>query len=214
MATKMLPFKANYGQDPRIGFEGRRKEKYKVARKFVKRMKKIQEEAKAVLGKAQEEIKKFVNRKQGEGEEYRVGDLVLLSMKNLKWKMKGRRSEKLTEHFVGPYKVKGIVSSNTIELELPKSIKIHPVVNVSRVWLYKPQVEGQKKIPPKLLIIEGQKEFEVEEILNKRTIRGKEKFLVRWKGYTVEEDTWENRKNLENTKELVEEFERKYRELR
>jgi len=214
MATKMLPFKANYGQDPRIGFEGRRKEKYKVARKFVKRMKKIQEEAKAVLGKAQEEIKKFVNRKRGEGEEYRVGDLVLLSMKNLKWKMKGRRSEKLTEHFVGPYKVKGIVSSNTIELELPKSIKIHPVVNVSRVWLYKPQVEGQKKIPPKLLIIEGQKEFEVEEILNKRTIRGKEKFLVRWKGYTVEEDTWENRKNLENTKELVEEFERKYGELR
>jgi len=214
MATKMLPFKANYGQDPRIGFEGRRKEKYKVARKFVKRMKKIQEEAKAVLGKAQEEIKKFVNRKRGEGEEYRVGDLVLLSMKNLKWKMKGRRSEKLTEHFVGPYKVKRIVSSNTIELELPKSIKIHPVVNVSRVWLYKPQVEGQKKIPPKLLIIEGQKEFEVEEILNKRTIRGKEKFLVRWKGYTVEEDTWENRKNLENTKELVEEFERKYGELR
>jgi len=214
MATKMLPFKANYGQDPRIGFEGRRKEKYKVARKFVKRMKKIQKEAKAVLGKAQEEIKKFVNRKRGEGEEYRVGDLVLLSMKNLKWKMKGRRSEKLTEHFVGPYKVKGIVSSNTIELELPKSIKIHPVVNVSRVWLYKPQVEGQKKIPPKLLIIEGQKEFEVEEILNKRTIRGKEKFLVRWKGYTVEEDTWENRKNLENTKELVEEFERKYGELR
>jgi len=47
--------------------------------------------------------------------------------------MKERRSEKLTECFVGPYKVKGIVFSNTIELELPKSIKIHPVVNVSRV---------------------------------------------------------------------------------
>ena len=50
--------------------------------------------------------------------------------------MKGRRSEKLTEHFVGLYKVKGIVSSNVIELELPNSIKIHPVVNVSRVRLY------------------------------------------------------------------------------
>jgi len=47
--------------------------------------------------------------------------------------MKGRRLEKLIEHFVGPYKIKGIVSSNAIELELPKSIKIHPVVNVSRV---------------------------------------------------------------------------------
>jgi len=118
--------------------------------------------------------------------------------------MKGRRSKKLTEHFVGPYKVKGIVSSNAIELELPKSIKIYPVVNV---WLYKLQVERQKKIPPKLLIIEGQEEFEVEEILNKRTIREKEKFLVRWKGYMAEEDTWKNRENLENTKELVEEFE-------
>jgi len=120
--------------------------------------------------------------------------------------------EKLTEHFVGPYKVKGIVSSNAIELELPKSIRIHPVVNVSRVWLYKSQVERQKKILPKLLIIKGQEEFKIEKILNKRTIRGKEKFLVRWKGYTAEEDTWENRENLENTKELVEEFERKYRE--
>jgi len=39
----------------------------------------------------------------------------------------------LTEHFVGLYKVKGIVSSNAIELELPKSIRIHPMVNISRV---------------------------------------------------------------------------------
>ena len=71
---------------------------------------------------------------------------------------------------MGPYKVKGIVSSNVIELELPKSIKIYPVVNVSRVWLYKPQVEGQKKIPPKPVIIEGEEEFEVKKILNKRIV--------------------------------------------
>jgi len=80
------------------------------------------------------------------------------------------------------------------------------------MWLYKPQVEGQKKILPELVIIKGEKEFEVEKILNKRTVRGKKKFLVRWKGYTVKEDTWENRENLENTKELVEEFEREYGE--
>jgi len=177
--TKISPFKANYGQDPRMGFEGRRKGKYKAAGKFVERMKKIQEKAKTVLGKAQEEMKKFANRMQREEEEYRVGDLVLLSTKDLKWQMKGRRSEKLTEHFVGPYKVKGIVSSNAIELKLPKSIRIHPVVNVSRVRLYKPQVEGQKKTPPKPVIIEGEEEFEVEKIINKRTVKGKEKFLVR-----------------------------------
>ena len=133
-----LPFKANYGQNLRIGFEGRRKEKYEAVGKFVERIKKIQEEAKAVLGKAQEEIKKFANRRQREEEEYRVGNLVLLSTKDLKWQMKGRRSEKLIECFVGPYKVKKIISSNVIELELPKSIRIHSVVNVSRIRLYKP----------------------------------------------------------------------------
>ena len=116
------------------------------------------------------------------------------------------------EHFVGPYKIKGIISSNTIELELPKSIRIHPIVNVSRVWLYKPQVERQKKTPLKPVIIKGEKEFEVEKILNKRIVQGTKKFLVRWKGYTVEENTWENRENLGNTKELVEEFEREYGE--
>ena len=94
----------------------------------------------------------------------------------------------------------------------PKSIKIHPVVNVSRVRLYKLQVKGQKKTLPKPVIIKGEEEFEVEKILNKRMVRGKEKFLVRWKGYTAEEDTWENKKNLENAKELVEEFEREYGE--
>jgi len=130
----------------------------------------------------------------------------------LKWQIKGRRLEKLTECFVDPYKIKGIISSNAVELELPKSIRIHPVVNVSKVRLYKPQVERQKKILPKPVIIEGEEEFEVERILNKRTVQGREKFLVRWKEYTAEEDTWESRENLGNVKELVEEFERKYGE--
>jgi len=43
-------------------------------------------------------------------------------------------------------------------------------------------------------------------------VRGEKKFLVRWKGYMAEKDTWESRENLENAKELVEEFERIYRE--
>jgi len=51
-ATKISPFKANYSQDPRMGFEERRKGKYEVVGKFVEKMKKIQEEAKAALGKA------------------------------------------------------------------------------------------------------------------------------------------------------------------
>jgi len=63
MATKTLPFKANYGQDLRMGFEGRRKGKYEAAGKFIEKMKKIQKEAKVALGKAQEEMKKFGDRR-------------------------------------------------------------------------------------------------------------------------------------------------------
>jgi len=78
--------------------------------------------------------------------------------------------------------------------------------------LYRPQVEGQRKTPPKLVIIKGEEEFEVEKILDKRIVRGKEKFLVQWKGYIAEGDTWESRENLKNAKELVKEFKREYRE--
>jgi len=69
-----------------------------------------------VLKKAQEEMKKQADRKRGEAEEYQVGDLVLLSTKDLKWQMKGRWTEKLTERFVGPYKVKKVISTNVVEL--------------------------------------------------------------------------------------------------
>ena len=58
-----MPFKVNYGQDPRIGFEGRRKGKYKAVGKFIEKIRKIQEEAKAALRKVQEEMKKFADRK-------------------------------------------------------------------------------------------------------------------------------------------------------
>ena len=210
-STKTSPFKANYGQDPRMGFEGRKKGKYEGAERFIKKMKEIQEEAKAALGKAQADMKKYADKKRSDVDEYRVGDLVMLSTKNLKYQMVGRRTEKLTERFVGPYRVKKIVLSNAIELELPSTVKIHPVVNVSRVRKYVGQVEGQKKEQLLPVIIEGEEEWEVERILNKQRIRGKDKFLVRWKGFTAESDTWEGRENLKNAQDAIEEFEREYR---
>jgi len=83
-STKVLPFKANSGRDPRMRFEMRKTRKSERAKEFVERMKKMQEEAQVVLKKTQEEMKKQVNRKRGETEEYREGDLVLLSTKDLK----------------------------------------------------------------------------------------------------------------------------------
>ena len=157
-STKTSPFKANYGQDSRMGFETRRKGKYEGAEKFVIKIKEVQEEAKVVLGKAQEEMKKYANRKRAEVNEYKVGDLVILSTKDLKYQMVGRRTEKLTERFVGPYKIKKIVLLNAVELELPSTIKIHSVVNVSRIQRYVEQVEGQRKEQPAPVVIEGKEE--------------------------------------------------------
>ena len=136
-STRVSLFKANSGQDPHMGFEMRKKRKFEKAEEFAKRMKKVYEEAEATLRKSQKEIRKYANRKRSKLEEYRVDNWVLLSTKDLKFQMQGRYSEKLIEQFVGPYKVKRIISTNAIELELPSTMKIHPVVNVSRVCMYK-----------------------------------------------------------------------------
>jgi len=123
-------------------------------------------------------MKKYADRKRAEVDDYKVENLVMLSTKDLKYQMVERRTEKLMERFIGPYKIKKIVSSNAVELELPSTIKIHPVVNVSRICRYIGQVEGQRKEQPAPVIIEGEEEWEVERILNKRKIREKDKYLV------------------------------------
>ena len=79
---------------------------------------------------------------------------------------------------MGPYKIKRIISTNTIELELPSTIKIHLVVNVSRVHISKDQVESQKKKWPLTVIIKGEEKYEVEKILNKKKFREKDRYLV------------------------------------
>ena len=60
------------------------------------------------------------------------------------------------------------------------------------------------------MVIEGEEKWKVEKIMNKRKVRGRDKYLVQWKGCTAEEDTWESRENLKNVTELVEEFKKEY----
>jgi len=155
-------------------------------------------------------MKKYADKKISDMKEYKVRDLVMLSTKDLKYQMVRRRTEKLIERFVGPYKIKEIVSSNVVKLELPSTVRIHLVVNISRIRQYVEQVEGQKKEQPALVIIKEEEEWEIERILNKRKVRGKDKYLVRWKEFMAESDTWEDRENLENAKEVIKEFEKKY----
>jgi len=156
-------------------------------------------------------MRKYADKKRSDIDEYKVGDLVMLSTKDLKYQMVGRRTEKLTERFVSPYKIKEIISSNVVKLELPSTVRIHPVVNISRIHRYVGQVERQKKEQPAPVIIEGEEEWKVERILNKQRVRGKDKYLVHWKGFTAESDIWEGRENLKNAKEAIEEFEKEYR---
>ena len=68
--------------------------------------------------------------------------------------MRNMKTKKLIEKFVGSYKIKKIISENTVELEFLVSMKIYPVVNVSRIALYQEQVKGQKKILPSSVEIE------------------------------------------------------------
>ena len=175
-ATKMSPFMANYGRELRMGGDIRKKGKVESATEFVERIKKVHEEAGVALKKTQKEIKRYADQSRKETKNWKKRDRVLLSTKDLVFKERPVR--KLTERYVGPYAIEEVVSSNAVKLQLPASIRIHLVVNVSWIVRYKEQVKGQKKEEGKPVEVEGVKEWEVEKILNKKKIRGVEKYLV------------------------------------
>ena len=92
---------------------------------------------------------------------------------------KERPTKKLMERYMRPYAIEEIVLSNVVKLQLPSLMRIYLVVNVSQIVRYKEQVKGQKKEEGKLVEVERVKEWKVEKILNKKKIRGVEKYLIR-----------------------------------
>jgi len=132
---------------------------------------------------------------------------VILSTKDLVFKK--RPTKKLVDHYVGPYIINKIVSTNVVKLQLPVSMRIHPVINISQIVQYKEQVGEQKREEVKPVEMNEVKEWEVEKILNKRKVREVVKYLVQWKRFTAKHDSWEKKKDLENMKEAVVEFERR-----
>ena len=135
-ATKVSPFMANYGRKLRMGADIRRKGKVEKAMEFVERMRRVQEEAGVTLRKAQEEMKRQADKERQEVEEWKK---VMLSTKNLVFKK--RPAKKLTERYVGLYEIEEVVSKNTVKLKLPGLIRIHLVVNFSRVMRYRKPVK-------------------------------------------------------------------------
>ena len=122
---------ANYSRKLRMGGDIRRKGKVEKATEFVKKLKRVQKEAEAALKRTQEEMKRYADRNRKKMEEWKKGDRVMLSTKDLVFKE--RPVCKLVERYVGPYEVEEVVSLNAVKLQLPSSMRIHPVVNVSWV---------------------------------------------------------------------------------
>jgi len=92
----------------------------------------------------------------------------MLSTKDLVFKK--RPTKKLIERYVGPYMIEEVVSRNTVKLKLPTSMRIHLVVNVSKIVRYREPVREQKVEEVKPVEVEGVKKWEVERILNKRKV--------------------------------------------
>jgi len=138
-ATKVLPFMANYSREMRIGGDIRKTGKVEKAGEFIERMKRIHEEAGAALKKAQEDMKRQADKGRKETKDWKKEDRVLLSTKDLVFKE--RPAKKLVDRYVGPYTIEEVVSTNAVKLRLPTSMRIHLVVNVSRIVRYKEHVK-------------------------------------------------------------------------
>jgi hypothetical protein len=148
---------------------------------------------------------------------FAIGDRVLLSTEHLKLIGERRRTRKLTERFVGPYRVKRVVNANAYELDLPASLKIHPVVNISQLKEYRDGVQAFPDRPvritrpePEAVDDNGAPEWRVDRLLDHRKVRRGarliDQYLVEWQGYPISEATWEPIEHLTGSMELVQEF--------
>jgi hypothetical protein len=108
---------------------------------------------------------------------------------------------------LGPFKIAKLVGLVACQLELPPQFKIHNVFHVSLLEPYhENQIPERHREPPALVEIEGQEEFEVQEVLDSKKIRGKLMYLIFWQGYPPSEATWEPAENLVHAQDLVNRF--------
>src|ERR1700743_163920 len=94
----------------------------------------------------------------------------------------------------------------------PGMAGVHPVFHESLLSLFKEdKIPGRTNPPPlPLEIIPGGDRYEVEKIIDSRR-RGKGvQYLVKWKGYSSNENSWEPSRNIDNAQELIQDFHQKY----
>ena len=109
-----------------------------------------------------------------------MGDLVLLSTCYLSLRS---FSGKLKPRFVRSFRVTKAVRANAFELELPTTMKVHPVFNVSLLHKF----QGDYR-PPRPIIIDVEAQYEVKKIVRHRGNGKQRQYLVRWLGYHESKD--------------------------
>jgi len=167
--------------------------------------------AKDSLHAAQDRQARNANRHRQE-DSFHVGDQVLLSTAHLQTDAEKRRPlRKLQSKFVGPYIISSVISPTAYKLDLPASMRVHPVFHISLLRRYHPapqEFASRVQAPPPPIEISGQDaEYEVQAILDKRTHYRKVQYLVHWKGYPAYDATWEPLDNLKNAQDAIARFE-------
>src|SRR6187551_43833 len=137
-------------------------------------------------------MKRYYDRKVQEAPDFKVGDFVLLSAKNIRSK---RLSAKLDHKGQGPFEILEPIGTRAFRLKLPPQWKkMHDVFHVSLMEPYhQSSIPGRKPPPPPPILIDDEEEWEVEAIaksrFNKKTNRVE--YLTMWKGYSQADATWE-----------------------
>ncbi|QRW22406.1 Retrotransposable element Tf2 protein [Rhizoctonia solani] len=134
---------------------------------------------------------------------YSVGKKVWLDRKNVELRT---NSNKLDPKRLGPFEVTKKISSHAYRLKLPETLKIHDVFYVGLLSKAhkSPSQPFLEQPPPET--IEGEEEYEVEQIIDSKRQRGKWFYLIKWKGYGPEDNSWEPEELLEHSQEEIERF--------
>ena len=158
-----------------------------------------------------QEVMKIVTDKKRLDFSLAVGDKAYLRL-HKGYHLPGIPKAKLGQQRVGPFEVVAVVGSNAYKLKLPDSWKIWPVI--SGVYLDRaPDGDDpfDRQVTPMPEITEGdlpvEDQWEVAAIVKKRTTRRKQQYLVRWKNFGPEDDTWMGADQLADCADLVREYE-------
>ena len=147
------------------------------------------------------------NRIKGRTTTFEIGDKVWLEARNLR---RNVVDPKFAPKREGPFKVKKVLSTLSYQLELPKSWKIHPTFHISLLSPYKEtETHGPNYVQPPPELVDREEEYEVERILKHRGHPKHHSYLVRWKGYGADKDSWIPEKDLRNSLEILSEYKKR-----